>query len=149
MVSSANEINTNDTKGVESESSGAIGPIIGGTAGGLIVIAGISYFAYIKIKKGGKGFKSKSNEDNEAGQTKDTINTSNLGLVDKKGFDTEAGNHYGQTKSELRADITTQNASSHLRSASPSKRSKPLNHDDIAFEVIEFDEVKSLSSFKP
>ena len=40
--------------------------------------------------------------------------------------------HTKSIKSEGKADITTQNASSHMRS-SPSKVSKPLNHEEIAF----------------
>lgn len=148
IVSSANEVVSGE------ESSSAIGPAIGGAAGGLVVIAGISYLSYTICNKRKKNSKYKQDEENEAGQTKDTINTSKLGLVDGKGFDTEAGNNqflHGPTKSEGKADITTQNASSHMRSGSPSKASKPIHPDEIAMEVIEFDEndMKSMYSYKP
>jgi hypothetical protein len=57
---------------------------------------------------------------------------------------------HGPAFSINRADVTTQNASSHMRS-NPSKVSKPLNHEEIAFDVMEFDEndIKSLYSYKP
>ena len=80
-----------------------------------------------------------------------------MGLFDGKGDDTEVGNTQpwnlpgGVAKSEGRADITTQNASSVMRSGPSKTTSKALNHEDVAFDIMEFDEndMKSMNSYKP
>ena len=86
------------------------------------------------------------------------MNASKIGLVGGKEYDTEIGSKYPAVNPKTRdqADIMTQNNSSILR-ITPTKNgitntgSKPLNHEDIQFEVMEYDEndMKSLHSYKP
>ena len=148
-------------------SLGALGPAIGGGVGGLLFILAMIYVAcqcWKKKKSGTTRTPGPGEADTNQTKVDTTMNASKMGLFDGKTYDTENTNANipfqippAKAGKDL-ADVVTQNNSSVKKSSSPGKtnttapsRRPPVNHEDVGFEIMEFDEndLKSVHSYKP